>query len=96
MDDKTYYEEKLNEIPKDFLDECVDLIQKEFPQELKNDISDRIETKGLIEWAIPYHHSWGVGVRNLLRENGLTDDKLPDENWDDYYIQVIELALGHR
>jgi hypothetical protein len=96
MSNKAYYDEKLSEIPKDFLEECVKLIQKEFEQEEIDEIKNAYEQDGEIEWAIPYHHGWGTNVRNLLRQEGCLDYKLPDKNWDDYYIQVIELALGLR
>ena len=45
---------------------------------------------------VPYasfHHGMGMGIRNYLRQNKLTDDLLPEQNWDDYYMPVLERAL---
>lgn len=50
-----------------------------------------------------FHHGYGMAIRNLLRQEGLTDDLLPDfdayygegtgvRNWDDGYIQALEEA----
>jgi hypothetical protein len=57
----------------------------------------------------PWHMSGGMGIRNLLRQGGVTDDRLPDnatdsyygegtnvKNLDDYYIQWLEAAVGAR
>lgn len=56
-----------------------------------------------------WHFGPGMGIRNLLRQAGLTDDKLPSDamdfyygagsgiqNWDDYYVQAVEAAAGAR
>jgi hypothetical protein len=46
-------------------------------------------------WAF-YHHGWGTAVRNALRDKVCLDKELPSGNWDDYYIQIIEIYLGLR
>lgn len=96
--DKKYYDEKLAEIPEDFLNKVINFIQNDFgkDKEMVEEIKAAYEEKGPIEWAIPAHHDWGMHIRNVFRSQGFTDDNLPDNNWDDYYIQVIELALGMR
>lgn len=38
------------------------------------------------------HLTWGMGVRNIIREI-FDDNQVPTGNWDDYYIEVIELAV---
>lgn len=54
-----------------------------------------------------WHHSGGMAVRNILREQGFKDVELPpfDEyygegtdvrNWDDYYVACFEAAAGVR
>lgn len=40
------------------------------------------------------HMTLGMGIRNLLRAEGLLDKETPTGNWDDYYIEAIEHALG--
>jgi hypothetical protein len=57
----------------------------------------------------PWHFGGGMGIRNLLRQGGVTDDRLPDnatdiyygegtnvKNLDDYYMQWLEAAVGAR
>lgn len=52
-------------------------------------------------WSVAgYHFYGGMAVRNLLRSGGIRDDQLPEydghQNWDDYYIPVLEAAAGVR
>jgi hypothetical protein len=96
--DKQYYDNKLAEIPKDFLDEVIEFLQKVIfvEEEEKKEIREAFISEGEIKWALEHHFGWGMEMRNILRANGFMDNKLPDNNWDDYYIQVIELALGLR
>ena len=47
-------------------------------------------------WYAPYHFSWGMALRNHLREKGFTDKEVPDRNLDDYYVALVEYALGLR
>jgi hypothetical protein len=49
-------------------------------------------------WYIPHHFGWGMYMRNLLREHGLLDSMLPEgsNTWDDYYVELIEIALGFK
>lgn len=46
-------------------------------------------------WALA-HHGWGTRVRNFLRDKVCRDEELPSKNWDDYYIQIVEIACGCR
>lgn len=98
MNDKEfekYLDEKYNEIPKNFLKKCVKFLQDEMPQETKDEIIQAHKEHG-VNWIGGSHHFFGMYVRNKLRENGFTDDYLPDQNWDDYYIQVLEASVGLR
>jgi hypothetical protein len=47
-------------------------------------------------WWADKHHGWGTAVRNHLRDNVCLDEELPSGNWDDYYIQLVELACEIR
>lgn len=97
MDKLKYYDVKLNEIPKDVLDKAVSFLRSYLTDKDTQDINKEISEKGLMEWAMPYHFGWGMAIRNLLRtEADLKDDLLPDGNWDDYYIQCVEIAVGKR
>lgn len=53
-------------------------------------------------WMIEHHFFAGMEFRNILR-NVIVDDELPPvdygdgeyyQNWDDYYIRVVEEAAG--
>lgn len=46
------------------------------------------------DWWVSYHFSWGMGVRNLLRQKGASEKELGIDNLDDYYIVLVEQALG--
>lgn len=45
-------------------------------------------------WWATSHFTWGMSIRNFLRDNVCTDENLPSGNWDDYYIPLVELACG--
>lgn len=93
--DRDYLEQKLMEIPKDVLEGTVQLLKKSVPEKLKNLLKE-IYKKDPDNWMIPYHFGFGMSIRNVIREGGFPDKKLPDGNWDDYYVQVLEIAIGVR
>jgi hypothetical protein len=86
------HEEKWAELSDDVKTKAVAIIQAEFTEDLKEEIRGMIRNDPN-DWCSLYHHGWGTGVRNLLREKGLTDDMTPDGNWDDYYVMVVEEAV---
>lgn len=54
------------------------------------------------DWMIEHHFFAGMSFRNVLREV-IKDDELPPvdygdgmdhQNWDDYYVRVVEEAAG--
>lgn len=47
-------------------------------------------------WYVGYHFGWGMKIRNFLRDNVCLDDQLPTGNFDDYYIQFVELVCELR
>lgn len=44
------------------------------------------------EWWVMHHFGWGMGMRNLLRDNGFSEKDMGVGNLDDYYIAFIEQA----
>jgi hypothetical protein len=46
------------------------------------------------DWYVPYHLSWGMGIRNFLRERGYGEEYFGTHNLDDIYVYLIEEALG--
>jgi hypothetical protein len=97
------YEGDIKEILDDLISKCPKWIIKKSVEELQNLLTDEaIETTKMFHsrdpktwWAI-YHHGWGTGMRNYLRDKVCLDDQLPSGNWDDYYIQLIEMTCGIR
>lgn len=97
MLEQEYYNNKLAEIPKDVLEKAIEYLNQHLSEDDKEFlINEYNKNRLLIDWFIPYHNYDGMYLRNELRNIGLTDDLLPDKNWDDYYIQVLELAIGIR
>ena len=95
--DNSYFDKKYDEIPKDVLKKATKILNEYLSQEDKAFIIDKFNRHGKVEWmmSIPRgHFEVGMAIRNLLRDKGLSDECLPDKNWDDYYIQVIEKALN--
>lgn len=94
-----FYNERLAEIPKNFLDGAVQCLKDELHEhyEIVEWIKSQYE-KNPLNWIHleHQHHGFGMGIRNFLRDKGFKDDVLPISNWDDYYVQVIELAVGLR
>ena len=87
---------KLESLDHEFVEKVVAFLRVYFTQEARDEIRALIDKGGLSHWIGGIHHGWGTAVRNLLRENGFTDDMLPDKNWDDYYGQMVEIAVGAR
>jgi hypothetical protein len=99
MFDLEYYQRKLDEMQKDIVLKAVNFLKQYIKDSTKKAIINYIESYGLIEWAIKkdIHFYWGMEVRNALRSKAnLHDDLLPNESWDDYYVQIIEIAVGKR
>ncbi len=93
--DDDYLEQKLYEIPPDMLEGSVDLLRNALPESLKEFLRKAYHSRKPNEWWFsPYHFSLGMSMRNALRDAGFLDRKLPDKNWDDYYVKVLEIAIG--
>ena len=75
---------------------------------LPDEYQDDLEEHG---WpaTMSAHHGFGTSIRNLLRDPvygaGILDVDLPDapyedgslqRNWDDFYVAVLEAAVGLR
>ena len=92
----------MNELD-EFLFGCPDWIINKSVEYLNNNLSD--DTKNQIRnawnknhnnWWVTEHFGWGMYIRNQLRDGVCKDDELPSGNWDDYYIQMVELVCGIR
>lgn len=45
-------------------------------------------------WWVPYHFYWGMSVRNTLRTKGFDEEYFKIDNLDDFYVPLVEEALG--
>lgn len=79
-------------LPNDIKNKAIDFLRKELLEEEIIDIRKAIKEKPNDWWALS-HFSWGMSIRNKLRQNVALDDKLPTKNWDDYYVQLVEEAV---
>lgn len=83
------------ELKKEIVDKSIEFLKNKFNQypklieQIKEDHAKDSDT-----WWAPFHFTFGMKVRNDLRENVCLDTELPSGNWDDYYIELIEMALN--
>lgn len=87
-----FHDDRFAELPQDIKDKAIEILKSNINNIGKNQIRMAIKADR-INWGSPYHFSWGMGIRNLLRNNICLDDKLPSGNWDDYYIRLVEKAV---
>lgn len=90
----TFHKDRLAELPAGVLDTVVAAFQNHHNEKTLQEIRDRWESDPETWWAL-YHFGWGMSVRNFFRSY-VVDQELPSGNWDDYYIPVIEVAVGVR
>jgi hypothetical protein len=80
---------ELNKLDSDLKNSAVEYLKQNLQN--KNYIAAAIKHDPE-EWWVTYHFFWGMGVRNLLREGGFTDDVMGG-NLDDFYVGLVEEAL---
>jgi len=90
-----FYTDRLNELDKKLVDKAIKAVNKFIPKKDKKMIIEAVR-KNKYNWSSPYHFQWGMWCRNQFREHVCSDNKLPTGNWDDYYVPLVELALGIR
>ena len=95
---REYLEEKIKELPLGILTNAIrkvaQAIQANNP-ELFDDLATEKNRFGY-EWIRRTYFSFGVRVRNMLREIVCDDSELPDnteKEWAFYYAQIVEMAL---
>jgi hypothetical protein len=88
-------DEYLKECPDWIVEKAVSYLKTLFTEGVKEDVA-RLHKQDHENWWASSHFTWGMKIRSFLRENVCLDDKLPSGNWDDYYIQLVEIACGIR
>lgn len=92
LEDMEVLEEQVwKDIPEEKKKLAIDFLQKELSG-IKEDIKKEIE-KDPKNWIAPFHFYWGMGIRNILRENDLGEKFFGIENLDYIYVQLIEEAV---
>lgn len=87
--------DKLKELDDKVIKDSVKCLKESFSVNGKRWVWRRAEERGE-SWFIEHHFRMGMNIRNLLREEILSDHKLPTGNWDDYYVELVEIACGLR
>jgi hypothetical protein len=85
----------LQECPNWVIEKSISYLDGLLTKDTKEDVA-RLHKENPDTWWASFHFGWGMRIRNLLRDNVCLDDKLPSGNWDDYYIQLVEIACGIR
>ena len=93
---KEYYSTKFYEIPFEWFERARVVFEESFSEGWKHEAKLAIEEHGLNNWFIEQHFHQGMWIRNKLRDAGMLDKDLPDGNWDDYYVVLLEWWLGYR
>lgn len=88
-------DEYISECPKEIVEKSLLALKNNLDNVIVQQIRDEYKKDPETWWAM-YHHGWGTSIRNGLRTEVCLDDKLPSGNWDDYYIQVVEIFCGLR
>ena len=90
-----FCEERFAELSNDIIIKSENAIKNVLRKEDIKEIQKAIE-KSPMHWASQYHFNFGMKIRNLLRDKICLDGDLPSGNWDDYYVYLIECAVGMR
>jgi hypothetical protein len=93
---KHYYSKKFSEIPLDWFPRAKKVFDDSFSYGWIDEAKSAIDEFGLNSWFYKSHFRAGMWIRNQLRGAGMLDKDLPDGNWDDYYVPLLEWWLGYR
>ena len=90
-----HHDKSISELTEEIKEKAVRALRIVFSEVVISEIRKAYEEDPDTWWAAE-HFSWGMSVRNFLRGNVCSDDKLPSGNWDDYYIPIVEMVCGIR
>lgn len=94
-------DESIEELPQEIRDRALIFLRELLStEEAREDIQDKMINQDkhnvkVGDMVIPYvfHFREGMWIRNELRQNVARDDELPSQNWDDYYMPLLEMVL---
>jgi hypothetical protein len=86
-------------LPRDFVLKAASALNFDLEEQTRQRVYDEwLVTGG--SWWIPYHFEWGMAIRNRLRSLVCPDEQIPVtqdfQNWDNFYVPLVELAVGIR
>ena len=90
-----FHNKSISELPDGIKERAVQALKLIFSEVVILEIRKAHEEDSDAWWAAN-HFSWGMNVRNFLREQVCLDEDLPSGNWDDYYVPIVEIACGIR
>ncbi len=90
-----WHQENFEKLPKEIADKSIQFLKSFLSDDDVVAIKQEFEKDPNTWWAAA-HFSWGMGIRNQLRNNVCLDKDLPTYNWDDYYVILVEKACGLR
>ena len=86
-----------NKLVYDFISTSKKEVVKKFLSELISEKDKRKIRKEIMKdsvgWFAPYHFTWGMAIRNALRQNGFGEEYFMIENLDDIYVELVEDAV---
>jgi hypothetical protein len=91
-----YYCKKFSEIPLIWFPKAREVFDQNLSEEWRYEAKQAVKEMGLNNWFNGSHFYAGMWIRNKLRDAGMLDQYLPDGNWDDYYVPLLEWWLGFR
>lgn len=88
-----YHDKTFKELSQNIVEKSIQHLQGFLSEETKKEIRLAYKADPDTWWSLS-HFGWGMFIRNSLRDNVCLDDKLPSQNWDDYYVRLVEIACG--
>jgi len=92
---KEFHDSKWKELPLELKLKAKEILLEGIHESDIKEIKFRYK-QNPIKWYsfIPYH--WGSSIRNYLRQNGISDNSLPNLSWIDLWVQAVEFTVGLR
>jgi len=86
-----------NKLVYDFIPTSKKEVVEKFLSELisekdKRKIREEVK-KDPVGWFALYHFTWGMAIRNELRQNGFGEEYFMIKNLDDIYVELVEDAV---
>ena len=72
--------------------QAVQYLRVMFGSEMIVTIRKFMKDKGS-DWILEHHHTWGMAVRNNLREAKFGEAEFGIQNLDDIYVELVEEAV---